>query len=69
MPTSSSRTRMSRKCLPPAGSRQPTLRRSSVNKDAGAFRAFFEENSRHLGSYCEKGQKTTDALIDCMVNR
>jgi prephenate dehydrogenase len=38
-------------------------------KDAGAFREFFEENSRHLGSYCQKGQKTTDTLIDCMVNR
>lgn len=43
---------------------------SIVNKrDAPGFRTFFEENSRHLGSYCRKGQETTDALIDCMVNR
>jgi prephenate dehydrogenase len=39
------------------------------NHDAAGFRAFFEENSRHLGSYCQKGQKTTDALIDCMVKK
>jgi prephenate dehydrogenase len=39
------------------------------NKDAGGFRAFFEENTRHLGSYCGKGQKTTDALIEYMVKR
>ena len=38
-------------------------------KDPEQFRAFFEKNSRHLGSYCEEGQKTTDALIECMVNR
>jgi prephenate dehydrogenase len=38
-------------------------------KDPDAFRAFFTKNSRHLGSYCEEGQKTTDALIECMVNR
>ena len=37
--------------------------------DAEQFRAFFEKNSRHLGSYCQEGQKTTDALIECMVNR
>jgi hypothetical protein len=39
------------------------------NKDPALFRAFFEENSRHLGPYCDEGQKMTDALIDCMVNR
>ena len=39
------------------------------NHDAAGFRAFFEENSRHLGSYCQKGQKTTDALIECMVKK
>ena len=38
-------------------------------KDPEQFRAFFEKNSRHLGSYCEEGQKMTDALIECMVNR
>jgi prephenate dehydrogenase len=37
--------------------------------DAPGFRAFFEENSRYLGSYCQKGQKTTDGLIDCMVKK
>ena len=39
-----------------------------IKRDAPGFRAFFEENSRHLGSYCKKGQETTDRLIDCMVN-
>ena len=38
-------------------------------KDPEQFRAFFEKNSRHLGTYCDEGQKTTDALIECMVNR
>ena len=38
-------------------------------QDPERFRAFFEKNSRHLGTYCEEGQKTTDALIECMVNR
>jgi prephenate dehydrogenase len=38
-------------------------------KDPEQFRKFFEKNSRHLGSYCEEGLKTTDALIECMVNR
>ena len=38
-------------------------------KDPEAFRKFFGKNSRHLGSYCEEGRKTTDALIECMVNR
>jgi prephenate dehydrogenase len=39
------------------------------SRDPEQFRAFFEKNSRHLGSYCEEGQKMTDALIECMVNR
>jgi prephenate dehydrogenase len=38
-------------------------------KDPEQFREFFEKNSRHLGAYCEEGRKTTDALIECMVNR
>jgi len=38
-------------------------------QDPERFREFFEKNSRHLGTYCEEGQKTTDALIECMVNR
>lgn len=37
--------------------------------DPEQFRAFFEKNSRHLGSYTEEGQKMTDALIDCMVEK
>lgn len=37
--------------------------------DPELFRAFFEKNSRHLGDSCEEGQKMTDMLIDCMVNR
>ncbi|WP_321508486.1 prephenate dehydrogenase/arogenate dehydrogenase family protein [uncultured Methanoregula sp.] len=38
-------------------------------KDAEQFCRFFKENSRNLGSYCDEGQKTTDALIECMVNK
>jgi prephenate dehydrogenase len=38
-------------------------------QDPEKFRKFFEKNSRHLGDYCGEGQKTTDALIECMVNR
>ncbi|MFA6226426.1 MAG: prephenate dehydrogenase/arogenate dehydrogenase family protein [Methanoregula sp.] len=38
-------------------------------KDPEQFKKFFEKNSRHLGRYCDEGQKTTDALIECMVNR
>lgn len=38
-------------------------------KDPEQFRAFFAKNSRHLGAYCEEGLKTTDALIEYMVNR
>jgi len=40
-----------------------------ASKDPEKFRKFFEKNSLHLGSYCEEGQKTTDALIECMVNK
>ncbi len=39
------------------------------SKDAEAFRTFFEQNSRHLGDYCRKGQDITDTLIESMVNR
>ena len=38
-------------------------------QDPALFRAFFEANSRHLGPYCDEGQKITDTLIDCMVDR
>jgi prephenate dehydrogenase len=38
-------------------------------QDPEEFRKFFERNSRHLGAYCGDGQKTTDALIEYMVNR
>jgi prephenate dehydrogenase len=38
-------------------------------KDPALFREFFGRNNRHLGPYCDEGQKTTDALIECMVNR
>jgi prephenate dehydrogenase len=37
--------------------------------DPVQFREFFEANSRHLGTYCDEGMKTTDALIEYMVNR
>jgi prephenate dehydrogenase len=37
--------------------------------DPALFRQFFERNSLHFGTYCDEGQKLTDALIECMVNR
>ena len=37
-------------------------------KDPEQFRKSFDQNSRHFGSYCQEGQKTTDAQIKCMVN-
>ena len=37
--------------------------------DSGAFAAFFSRDTRHLGAYCEHGQKLTDTLIECMVNK
>jgi prephenate dehydrogenase len=39
------------------------------SKDPEQFREFFQRNSRHLGKYCDDGMKTTDALIESMVNR
>jgi prephenate dehydrogenase len=33
------------------------------------FGNFFSANSRHFGDYCDEGMKTTDALIEYMVNR
>jgi prephenate dehydrogenase len=39
------------------------------SKDPEQFREFFQQNSRHLGKYCDEGLKTTDALIESMVNR
>jgi prephenate dehydrogenase len=40
-----------------------------ASHDPALFRAFFDRNSRHLGSYCDEGQKMTDALIECMVDK
>jgi prephenate dehydrogenase len=40
-----------------------------ASRDPERFREFFNRNSRHLGSYCDEGQKITDALIECMVNK
>jgi prephenate dehydrogenase len=37
--------------------------------DPDRFRDFFLRNTRHLGQYCEEGMKTTDALIESVVNR
>ena len=37
--------------------------------DKERFREFFERNTRHLGSSCSEGQKMTDTLIGCMVNK
>ena len=39
------------------------------SKDPEQFRKFFQRNSKHLGNYCDEGMKTTDALIESMVNR
>ncbi|MDD1699226.1 MAG: prephenate dehydrogenase/arogenate dehydrogenase family protein [Methanoregula sp.] len=39
------------------------------SKDPALFREFFETNSRHFGAYCDEGMRTTDALIEYMVNR
>jgi len=40
-----------------------------ATKDTGRFREFFLTNSEHLGAYCDEGMKTTDALIEYLVNR
>ncbi len=37
--------------------------------DPEAFAEFFSRDTRHLGTYCERGQVLTDALIDCMVKK
>jgi prephenate dehydrogenase len=34
-----------------------------------AFAAFFSCDTEHLGTYCERGQVLTDALIECMVKK
>ena len=40
-----------------------------ASKNAGRFRDFFAENTRHFGDYCSEGMAQTDVLIECMVNR
>jgi prephenate dehydrogenase len=45
------------------------LRRIVDSEDPALFREFFLQNTRHLGTYCDEAMKTTDALIECMVNR
>jgi prephenate dehydrogenase len=40
-----------------------------AKKDAGRFRDFFAQNTRHFGDYCPEGMTKTDALIEYMVNR
>lgn len=40
-----------------------------ASKDAGRFRDFFAQNTRHFGDYCSEGMARTDALIEYMVNR
>jgi prephenate dehydrogenase len=54
-----------------AGCRESAAELAEIVKDQDPekFRAYFERNSRHLGNYCEEGQKMTDALIACMVER
>ncbi len=37
--------------------------------DPAAFAEFFSRDTRHLGTYCERGQELTDALIECMVKK
>jgi prephenate dehydrogenase len=38
-----------------------------TSKNAGRFRDFFAENTRHFGDYCAEGMEKTDALIEYMV--
>ena len=52
-------------CITSAGD----LRDIVVSKDPARFNDFFLEDRRHLGSWCDEGMKTTNALIECMVNR
>jgi prephenate dehydrogenase len=37
--------------------------------DQDRFVRFFNDNTRHFGTYCREGMETTDALIECLVNR
>jgi len=37
--------------------------------DRDKFVRFFNDNTRHFGDYCTEGMETTDALIECLVNR
>jgi len=39
------------------------------SRDPEVFGEFFSNNTRHLGAYCDEAMKTTDALIEYMVNR
>jgi prephenate dehydrogenase len=45
------------------------LREIVDSKDPGRFSEFFLKDRRHLGTWCDEGMKTTDTLIECMVNR
>jgi prephenate dehydrogenase len=45
------------------------LSRIVKTRDPELFREFFNNNARHLGAYCDEGMRTTDSLIECMVNR
>jgi prephenate dehydrogenase len=45
------------------------LREIVASKDPARFSDFFRKDKRHLGAWCDEGMKTTDALIECMVNR
>ena len=60
---------MSRKCSHACRASAADLAEIVKKQDPALFREFFEKNSRHLGPYCDEGQKMTDALIECMVNR
>jgi prephenate dehydrogenase len=54
-----------------AACRQSAADLSSIvaTQDPEEFRKFFEANSRHLGSYCDEGQKMTDLIINRMVEK
>ena len=45
------------------------LREVIASKDPGRFSTLFLDDRRYLGPWCDEGMKTTDALIECMVNR
>jgi len=40
-----------------------------VDGNPSEFAEFFSRDSKHLGTYCQRGQSLTDGLIECMVKK